>query len=385
MRPFRIEIADSVLADLAGRLDRVIWPPEPDAAGWVYGANRDYMQRLVAYWRDGYDWRAWERVLNRWPQYLVPLSDPEYGDLDIHVQIEPGSGSSPQPLVITHGWPGSVFEFHKIVEPLAHPERFGGDADDAFTVICPSLPGYGFSRGLGKPIGPRGTARLWRQLVVEKLGHERFFAQGGDWGSLVTAWLGIDHPDALRAVHFNMVPLRPDLPEGTRPDADEQRWIAKAKRRMAREGGYLAQQSTKPQTLAFAMADSPAGLAAWITEKWHGWPGAAADRDPPLPMDEILTNIMIYWVSGSFPTSTWFYWAAAQNNEFRMGPGQRVTPPTGFFLPAYDLVPPPPDSWLKRGYNVVHRLDTPEGGHFAAMDQPEALSADIRRFFRAYR
>lgn len=380
LRPFTVAVADELLADLRRRLDATLWPDEPDGAGWSFGANLGYMRRLVDYWRDGYNWRHWESVLNQFPQHLVAV-----GDLDIHVIVEPGSGARPMPLLITHGWPGSVFEFHKIIDKLAHPERFGGDTADAFTVICPSLPGYGFSAVPRRPLGPRAIAGLWRRLMAEGLGYSSFGAQGGDWGSIVSSWLGVDHGEVVTALHLNMVPLRPALDEAVPLTTDERRWIGRVKGRMAREGGYFAQQSTKPQSLAFGMTDSPIGLAAWIVEKWHGWPGAPADQDPPFSMDELLTNIMIYWISRRFAAASWLYWGAVAADDMRLKPGERVRVPTTFLLPERDLIPPPPLGWLDRGYNVVRQQTLAGGGHFTAMDSPDRLVDDIRGAMRPYR
>ena len=211
--PFQVGFPEAALQDLRDRLGRVRWPNAPADAGWNYGADRDYVRDLVAYWRERYDWRAAETRLNRFPQYLVPIDG-----RDVHVIHERGSGSNPLPIVITHGWPGSVFEFIDVIEPLAHPERFGGDPEDGFDVIVPSLPGYGFSAAPPKPIDQRAVAEIWRKLMVDELGYRRFVAQGGDWGSLVTSWLGRDHADVVAAIHLNMLILRPRLDDTSPPD-----------------------------------------------------------------------------------------------------------------------------------------------------------------------
>ncbi len=384
--PFRVSVPEAALDDLARRLADIRWPPEPAEAAWRYGANLDYMRRFAEHWRGAYDWRRWEAELNRWPQFRAALDDPEFGRLRIHFVMAEGSGPAPLPLVITHGWPGSVFEFHKVIGPLAHPERHGGDARDAFTVICPSLPGYGFSDGLDRPIGPRAVARLWRRLLVEKIGISRFAAQAGDWGSLVSSWLGVDHPGNVIALHLNMLGLRPHAGAGTPPPSgEEEAWMARTQKRLAREGGYFAIQSTKPQSLAFALSDSPIGLAAWIVEKFHGWPGAPAAQDPPFTMDELITNVMIYWLGNAIGSANWMYWAARQQGGMALGAGEKVTVPTGFAFPPHDLFPAPPQTWIGRGYNVVHRVDLAEGGHFLALEKPELFVDEVRAFFRRFR
>ncbi|WP_370154306.1 epoxide hydrolase family protein [Ferrovibrio sp.] len=382
---FTAAIPDADLAALQQRLALTRWPAEPAEAAWQYGSNGDYMRRFVARWQDGFDWRLWEAQLNRFRQYRVALKrhDLSGGDLQpVHVLIEPGSGDAPRPLLMTHGWPGSVFEFIDVIDRLAHPERFGGRAEDAFTVICPSLPGYGFSMPLARPIGPRAIARLWRDLMVEVLGHPRFFVQAGDWGSIVSSWLGADFPDHVAALHLNMVPLRPPLTRDSPPlTTAEKEWVLRVKKLQATEAGYHAIQSTKPSTLGFAMADSPAGMAAWIVEKFHGFPRAPADHDPPFAMDHIIANVALYWLTGSMVTATWLYRAAAETGDLAMKPGDFVRPPCGFLLPPWDLVPPAPPGWLERGYNVVHRTNLERGGHFVAMEQPEAFVADVQSFF----
>lgn len=384
LTPFHISIPDAALADLKDRLARTRFPVEPTDAAWQYGSNGQYMRRFIAHWRERFDWRVWEAKLNAFEQALVTLTRPDTGGPQtVHVLIERGSGPNPRPLLLTHGWPGSVFEFIDVIPKLAHPERFGGRAEDAFTVICPTLPGYGFSMPLATPIDQRSTAKLWRDLMVEALGFDRFFVQAGDWGSIVSSWLGVDHADHVAALHLNMVPLRPHIDKTTAPlNDDEKAWIAKAKKIQANEAGYLAIQSTKPSTLGYAMSDSPAGIAAWIVEKFHGFARAPVEQAPPFDLDHLIANIALYWLTDTTTTATWFYWAARQKDVLTLRPGEFVTPPTGFLLPPWDLVPPPPQGWMERGYNVVYRRDLSSGGHFVAMEQPDIFTADVQAFFR---
>ena len=385
---FSIAIPEAALQDLQARLARTRFPVEPADSAWQYGSNLAYMRSVIDHWRLRFDWRLWEARLNGFLQYRVALKRPDTGGLQtIHFLIEPGSGNAPRPLLLTHGWPGSVLEFVDVIETLAHPERFGGKADDAFTVICPTLPGYGFSMPLDKPIGPRATAKLWRDLMVEVLGFGRFLVQAGDWGSIVSSWLGADHPDHVAALHLNMVPLRPPLTKDSAPLSTAERdWIARTKKIQASEAGYFAIQSTKPATLGFAMSDSPAGLAAWFIEKFHGFPRAPADQPPPFDLDHLIANLALYWLTDTAATATWMYNAAPRTRpnggDMALQPGEFVTPPTGFLLPPWDLVPPPPKGWLERGYNVTHRVDLERGGHFVAMEQPDLFVADVQDFFR---
>jgi pimeloyl-ACP methyl ester carboxylesterase len=381
---FSIAIPDAALTDLRQRLALTRFPAEPAGAAWQYGSNGHYMRRFIARWQDGFDWRQWEARLNRFLQYRVALKRPDTGRLQsVHFLIEPGSGDTPRPLLLTHGWPGSVLEFIDVIEKLAHPERFGGKVEDAFTVICPSLPGYGFSMPLEQPIGPRAVARLWRDLMVEVLGFGRFLVQAGDWGSIVSSWLGADHPGHAIMLHLNMVPLRPPLTKDSAPfTAAEKEWIARTKKIQAAESGYFAIQSTKPTTLGYGLSDSPAGLAGWIVEKFHGFARAPVEQDPPFDIDHVIANVALYWLTGTAATSTWMYWAAVRAGDMALKPGEFVTVPTGFLLPPWDLVPPPPKGWLERGYNVTHRRDLDRGGHFVAMEQPAAFIEDVQMFFR---
>lgn len=381
---FSVSVADAELASLHDRLAGTRWPVEPADAAWQYGTNGAFMRRLVAHWRDEFDWRGWEDRLNAYEQILARLTRRDTGGPQtVHVLIERGSGPAPRPLLLTHGWPGSVLEFVDVIGPLAHPEQHGGRVEDAFTVICPSLPGYGWSMPLDTPIGPRAIATLWRDLMVEALGFERFFVQAGDWGSIVSSWLGVDHATHAAALHLNMVPLRPPLgPDQPPLTPDEKAWIARTKKISAAESGYFAIQSTKPVTLGYGLSDSPAGLAAWIAEKFHGFARAPAAQDPPFDLDHLVANIALYWLSGTAATATWLYRAAVRDNGLALQPGEFVRPPTGFLLPPWDLVPPPPPGWLERGYNVVHRRDLPHGGHFVAMEQPGPFVDDVRAFFR---
>jgi len=384
--PYTIAIPEAALADLKQRLAHTRLPREPDDANWLYGSNRAYMARFIEHWREQFDWRIWEAKLNGFLNYRVALLRPDDQTQQVvHFLIEPGSGQesgqrAPRPLLLTHGWPGSVFEFIHLIERLAHPERFGGRVEDAFTVVCPSLPGYGVSMPLHKPISARKVASLWRDLMVKALGFERFFVQAGDWGSIVSSWLGADHPQHVAAMHLNMVPLRPPI---TQPLTDEEKaWAALAKKRHAAEGGYFAIQSTKPTTLGYGLSDSPAGLAGWIVEKFHGFPGGPASKEPPFSMDDMLATISLYWFTDTAATATWMYWATVRAGDLAMKPDEFISPPTAFLLPPWDLVPPSPPGWLERGYNVAQFHVMPRGGHFVAMEQPDAFIEDVQEFFR---
>jgi microsomal epoxide hydrolase len=378
--PFRVSVPDEVLDDLKWRLGRTRWPIEAKAAPWRYGTDKAWLQEIVAYWQQSYDWRRWEAELNRFPQYKATV-----GGRKLHFILERGSGPDPLPLVITHGWPGSVVEFLEVIEPLAHPERFGGDVADAFTVVAPSLPGYGFSDPPDSPAGPRRIAPLWRELMVEVLGCDRYVAQGGDWGACVTSWLALDCPERLAAIHLNMHGVLPFRGEGAPPmTAEEQAWLVRAQEHAKLESAYQQIQGTKPQTLAYGLTDSPAGLAAWVLEKFHGWTIPRSPEPPPFDRDRLLTNVMLYWLNG-INASTWLYTALVDGDAFFLKLGERIEVPTGLFLFPNDLLPPPPESWARRAYNLAHRRVATSGGHFAAFEKGPQLVEDMRSFFRAYR
>jgi microsomal epoxide hydrolase len=378
--PFTVAVPDSVLADLRERLARTRWPIEPAAPPWRWGTSLDYLQEVIARWRDGYDWRRWERELNRWPQFHARV-----GGQRVHFILERGSGPRPLPLVLTHGWPGSVVEFLDVIDPLAHPERHGGNVADAFTVVAPSLPGYGFSDPPAAPITPRQVGALWHELMVDVLGCRRYVAQGGDWGAVVSSWLAFDHPAEVAAVHINMLGLRAWLGEGAPPvTAEEKQWIGQAQKWRAREAAYQQIQGTKPQTLAYGLTDSPVGLAGWILEKFHGWTVPGSEGPPPFDMDRLLTNVMLYWLNG-INASTWLYCSLVDGTAAALGKGERVEVPTGFMFFPNDILASPPESWVRRAYNVVHRRNATAGGHFAALERGPELVEDMRAFFRSYR
>lgn len=377
--PFNIFVEDSVLVDLRDRLRRTRWPVEAQAAPWTYGASLEYMKRLVGYWADGYDWRRTESVLNRFPNYRARVDG-----LDVHFIMERGSGKNPKPLILTHGWPGSVVEFLPVIEELAHPERFGGREEDAFTVVVPSIPGFGFSQAPPTPITLREVGRMWRNLMVDHLQFDSFFAQGGDMGSICSCWMAFDFPEHVLALHLNTASFLV-LPDADQQSPEERDWQLRNSAWRATEDGYRTQQGTLPQTLAYGLTDSPAGLAAWVIEKFHGWTVPGESRDPPFDFDELLGNVMLYWLAGP-NTASWYYISFFNEKGGRKFPdGRRIEAPTAFLISPSDTVLPPPDSVLRRSYNVVRRTDAQRGGHFPALEQPQFFVDDVRSFFSVYR
>ncbi len=380
IRPFTVSVPDEVLEDLRTRLRRTVWPRTIRDGGWRYGTDRDYMARLRDHWLERYDWRATEARINRFENVIASVDG-----YDIHVIRERGSGRNPLPLILSHGWPGSVVEFLDLIDALAHPEKHGGNPDDGFDVIVPSLPGYGWSSPPAEPITTRDMARLWQRLMVDGLGYRRYVAQGGDWGSLIASWLGLDYPDHVKAIHINMMGLRPYTgPDSAPITAEEEAWLKFARRRLHWEDAYQRVQGTKPATLAFGLSDSPIGLAAWIIEKFYGW-SVRDGQEPPFDMDRLIDNVMVYWTTNSIASSVWLYTAARHVGGMGLGQGEWIGTPTGFLSFPNDLFPPPPDAWVARVYNCVHRRDLPEGGHFAAMERGQDLVEDVRTFFAAYR
>jgi pimeloyl-ACP methyl ester carboxylesterase len=378
-RPFHLHVEDKILDDLHARLVRVRWPDEPLLTPWSTGTSVDYMKQLVAYWREGFDWRAQEARLNAFRQFTVPLAG-----IDLHFIHEHGVGPHPVPLLLSHGWPGSVFEFHKIIPMLTDPGRFGGDPADAFTVIAPSLPGYAFSFHPNQPrFSVEQIADAFAELMTDVLGYQRFAAQGGDWGAFVTSRLGLVYADRLYGIHLNLLAVRRDPAMLVNPSLEEKVFLEQLQHWIKEETGYQWIQGTKPQTLAYGLTDSPVGLAAWLVEKFRTWSDCRGNPESVFSKDELLTNIMLYWVTGAIGSSFWPYYARL-HGPWPIPEGSRVTVPTGYVeFPAEILRPP--RSVAEKVYNIQRWTKMERGGHFAALEQPEALASEIRAFFRPLR
>ena len=380
-RRFRISIPDAALQDLRVRLDRVRWPATLNADSWEDGASVSFMKRLVDHWRHCFDWRAQEERLNQLPNKMMKVDDQ-----DVHFVHQTGKGPSPMPLVLTHGWPGSFIEMKHIIPLLTDPGAHGGDPADAFHVVVPSLPGYGFSPPpLRAGVSSREIAMAWHGMMAG-LGYSRFGAQGGDIGAGVSTWLARLYPDAVTGIHLNYIPgsYRPPLGEQMPPiTAEEQAFLDQAASWSELEGAYAALQGTKPQTLSFGLTHSPLALAAWIAEKVRSWSDCNGDVESVISMDTLLTDISLYWFSDSLTAPLRLY----EENHLRplvFAPGERVTTPLGVALFPREL-PMPPRSWVDRVFNVRRWTPMPAGGHFAALEQPELLAEDIRAFFRPLR
>ena len=374
--PFEIHVAAAVLDDLRARLDATRWPDEIDGAGWTMGSDLAYMKELAAYWRDGYDWQEQERRLNALPQFRA-----EIDGLGIHfVHIE-GKGPDPFPLIVSHGWPGSFFEMYKIAGPLTDPAAHGGDPADAFHLVVPSLIGYGFSDASREPgMTTHRMAELFGTLMIDTLGYDRFGAQGGDWGSAVTSSLAEQYPANVAGIHLNLVIGRMARLAGEAASPEVEAYRAEMARWVRDESAYSITQGTKPQTLSYALNDSPVGLAGWIVEKWRAWSDCDGDVERSYTKDELLTNVMIYWVTQTINSSVRLY----RENRGEFGRTGRIETPTAVAMFPKEISHPP-RSLVERGYNVQRWTEMPRGGHFAAMEEPGLLVEDVRAFFRGLR
>lgn len=378
---FRIHIPEETLSDLKARLRQTRWPDSIAGSAWTYGASLNYMKEIVDYWTDQFDWRAQEKAINKFNHFLA-----EVEGSSIHFIHERGRGPKPIPLVITHGWPGSFVEMLKVVPRLTDPASHRGDPLDSFDVVVPSLPGYGFSsRPKQSGMNTFRIAELWVQLM-NGLGYSRFAAQGGDWGASVTTCLGLRYSEALIGLHLNYIPgsYKPLLGSGSpKLSATETAFLEAQENWLRAEGGYGHAQATKPQTLAFGLNDSPAGLASWIVEKFHGWSDCDGEVERRFTKDELLTNIMIYWTTQTIHSSMRLYYEARER-PVHFNEGEFVQSPCAIakFLRE---APFPPREWIERGYNIQRWTEFPTGGHFAAMEEPDLLVEDIRAFFRPLR
>ena len=379
IKPFKINISNEQLEDIYNKVKKYPWHEMPDDSNWQYGTNLDYMKEISKYWISEFDWKKQESEINKFSNYKTKIDD-----IDLHFIHEKGSGKNSIPLLLCHGWPGSFIEFIKIIEKLAHPEKFGGKEEDSFDVIVPSLPGFGFSSRPSRPIGPRKIANIFNDLMVKKLGYKNYLSQGGDFGAAISTWLGYDFPDTCKAIHINIMIVRhPDGPQ----TKDEKDWDKKFEKDQLIENGYRTQQATKPQTLSYAMMDSPVGVAAWIIEKIHGWSDIKNnDIESIYSKDTLLTNIMIYLLTKSFNTASWIYYGRREEGgRFLPKDGHQVKVPTAAALFPKEYLEWPPKSYAERVYNIQRWTIMPKGGHFAAMEQPELLISDIISFSKILR
>ncbi|MGE0338145.1 MAG: epoxide hydrolase family protein [Gammaproteobacteria bacterium] len=385
-QPFRIDIPEQTLTDLHNRLARIRWARDYANDDWKYGANGDYLKELLAYWHDGYDWRRHEAEMNTFDHFKVDIEG-----MPIHFIHARGKGPRPMPLILSHGWPWTFWDLRHVIRPLADPASFGGDPADAFDVVVPSLPGFGFSTPLTTPgINFTRTADLWVKLMRDALGYDRFSAQGGDWGAFVASQLGHKYAQHLHGIHLSLsIPLDFITRQTTFAESD---YASDEKQHFARNVevvptivSHLTVQTHDPQSLAYGMHDSPVALAAWIVERRRAWSDCGGDVERRFSKDDLLTTLMLYWVTESFVSSVRYY-AEARHHPWQ--PSHARTPvveaPTGIAIFPKELVIPP-RRWAEQYYNLKRWQTMPAGGHFAHAEEPAALVQELRQFFRPLR
>lgn len=377
LKTFKIDVCQKDLNFIYKKVSEYPWHEMPSDGGWQFGANIDFMKDLCKYWVKQFDWKRQEDKINLFDNFTA-----EVDGIEVHFIYERGSGSKPKPLIISHGWPGSIIEFIEIIDPLAHPERYGGNAEDAFDVIVPSLVGFGFSGKPPRPYGPRRMALIFNKLMTEVLGYKSYIAQGGDWGGTISTWLGYDYPKFCEGIHINIMTVRHyEGPKGV----EEELWASTFEEDQIPENGYRILQATKPQTLSYGMMDSPVGIAAWIIEKFYSWSdNKRGDIETVFSKDVLLTNIMIYIITKTFNTASWIYYGREEEGGRVLSKkGKRVEVPTACALFPAEMSSWPPRSYVDRVYNVRQWTEMPTGGHFAAMEQPKFLIEDLRNFVRS--
>jgi pimeloyl-ACP methyl ester carboxylesterase len=382
---FRINVAPELLSDLQSRLRNTRWSYQLDDAGWDAGTDLSYLKELVGYWQEEYDWRKHETALNQFAHFKTSVDG-----IGIHFLHERGKGPNPFPIVLTHGYPDSFYRFAKLIPMLTDPESFGGRREDSFDVVVPDLPGYGFS---DKPTTNGMIFRvddIWAHLMTDKLGYKQFGAHGGDWGTTVTELLARSHSDSVVAIHLTDVPFGHIFQKPNDPSSTEKEFFKNNEQWLQKEGAYALVQSTKPQSLAQGLNDSPAGLAAWLVEKFRGWSDCGGKIESRFTKDELLTHIMIYWATESIGSSFLPYFDYSNASALTwIGEGMKkwtgsCNVPTAFALFPKDISQPPRE-WTERFFNVQRWTEMPRGGHFAAMEEPELLAEDIRTWFRTFR
>ena len=379
IKPFKLDIPDKTLQEIYTKVKNYPWHEMPEDGGWKYGSNLDYMKEISSHWVKDFDWRKHETEINKFSNFKSVVDD-----IEIHFIHEKGSGSNPTPLLLMHGWPGSVVEFLHIIEKLAHPEKFGGKIEDAFDVIAPSLPGFGFSGRPSKPMGPRKIAEILDKLMTENLEYKNYMAQGGDWGATIANWIGYDHSKSCKAIHINCLTMRhPDGPQSNQ----EEEWQKRFDKDQIMQDGYRNQQATKPQTLSYGMMDSPVGIAAWIIEKMYSWSDLKdGDIESAYSKDALLANIMVYIVTKTFNTASWIYYGRREEGgRFFPKDFKKIEIPTAAAIFPAEMSEWPPKSYVDRIFNITQWTKMPRGGHFAAMEEPELLVKDIIKFAKTIR
>ena len=376
---FNVNFTEKEISPIYQKIKDYPWNSIPDLEGWEHGTNKTYLKELCDYWINEFDWQKHEVEINKFQNFISNVDG-----TDIHFIKEKGTSPNSKPLLLMHGWPGSVIEFLHIIEKLAHPEKFGGNEKDSFDVIIPSLPGFGFSGKPNKPIGPRKIAEILNKLMIENLGYKDYMAQGGDWGATIANWIGYDHSKFCKAIHINCLTMR--HPNGPQSD-EEKNWQIKFDKDQVMQDGYRTQQATKPQSLSYGMMDSPVGIAAWIIEKMYSWSDLKDNKlESVYSKDTLLANIMVYILTKTFDTASWIYFGRREEGgRFFPKDFKRIEIPTAAAIFPAEMSEWPPRSYVERIFNIKQWTEMPAGGHFAALEKPDLLVNDIRKFSRSLR
>ena len=379
IRNFNINFTDKEISSIYQKIKDYPWNSIPDLEGWEHGTNKAYLKELCDYWISEFDWPKHEIEINNFQNFVSDVDG-----VDVHFIKEKGTSPNSKPLLLMHGWPGSVVEFLHIIKKLAHPEKFGGNEKDSFDVIIPSLPGFGFSGKPSKPIGPRKIAEILNKLMIENLGHKDYIAQGGDWGATIANWIGYDHSKFCKAIHINCLTMRhPNGPQSN----EEKKWQIKFDKDQVMQDGYRTQQATKPQSLSYGMMDSPVGIAAWIIEKMYSWSDLKdGDIESAYSKDTLLANIMVYIVTKTFNTASWIYYGRREEGgRFFPKDFKRIEIPTAVAVFPAEMSEWPPRSYVERIFNITQWTEMQSGGHFAALEKPDLLVNDLVKFSRTVR
>ncbi len=379
IKQYKISVPKNTLNNIYKKVKNYPWKDIQKLNGWTHGTNYKYLKSISKYWISKYNWKKQEKKLNSFSNFTTSIDS-----LKIHFIKEKGSGKNPTPLLLLHGWPGSIIEFLEIIQKLAHPEKYGGKIEDAFDVIVPSLPGFGFSGLPTKPYGPRKIAKVMNKLMINDLKYKKYIAQGGDWGATICNWLGYDHSKNCKAIHINCLTMR--HPRGAK-NKKEIAWEKRFANDQIMQEGYRTIQATKPQSLSYSMIDSPIGVAAWILEKFHSWSDLKNGKiEKTYNKDILLTNIMIYLITKTFNTASWIYFGRREEGG-RMFPKKnfkKISIPTGIAIFPKEMSEWPPKTYIERIFNIQHWSEFKKGGHFAALEQPDLLVNDLKKFLKCF-
>ena len=379
IKEFKVNFTEKEISLIYQKIRDYPWDSIKNLEGWEHGTNKKYLKELCDYWITKFDWNKHQSDINKFENYTTDIDG-----INIHFIKKKGSSKNSEPLLLMHGWPGSIVEFLHIIEKLTNPEKFGGNKEDSFDVIVPSLPGFGFSGSPSKPIGPRKMAEILNKLMIKNLGYKNYMAQGGDWGATIANWLGYDHLNFCKAIHINCLTMR--HPDGPQTD-EEKKWQNKFNQDQIMQEGYRTQQATKPQSLAYGMMDSPVGIAAWILEKMYSWSDLNNnDIESVYSKDNLLANIMVYILTNTFDTASWIYFGRREEGgRFFPKDFKKIEIPTAAAIFPAEMSEWPPRSYVERIFNLQQWTEMPAGGHFAALEKPDLLISDIQKFLRTLR